>query len=57
MECVSQVVVWEQLVQVVVVVKEVELGVHRSRLKQEAQGLVPVLVGKWVVPELDEVGM
>ena len=51
MECVSQVMMWEQLVQVVVVVKEVELGIHGPRLKQA------VLVGKWGVLELDEVGM
>ena len=38
----------------VVVAKEVELGVHGSRHKPKVQGQVPVLVGKLVVPELEE---
>ena len=57
MECVSQVVVREQLVQVVDGAKEVELDIRDSVVKWEAKGLVQVMVGRWEVPESDEIGM
>ena len=59
MECVSQVVVWEQLVQVVVGAKEVELGIQESLLEQEAQGWPGDggKLGSSEAPKLDEVGM
>ena len=52
-------VVWEQLVQVVVGAKEVELGIQESLLEQEAQGWPGDggKLGSSEAPKLDEVGM
>ena len=43
--------------QVVDGAKEVELDIRDSVVKWEAKGLVQVMVGRWEVPESDEIGM